>query len=59
MVQCDKLARSLNPNNNEFANLKCEKILKSYPFAGHENYLIKYKEQWIIDIRAFLNTHGL
>lgn len=38
-----------------FANLKCEKSLKTYPLAGHENYLTKYKDQWISDIKKFLD----
>ncbi|MCX6351881.1 MAG: alpha/beta hydrolase, partial [Bacteroidetes bacterium] len=28
-----------------FANLNCKKELKTYPLAGHENYLIKYKQK--------------
>jgi alpha-beta hydrolase superfamily lysophospholipase len=37
-----------------FHNLKGEKQLKTYPLAGHENYLRKYKNQWVNDVRRFL-----
>jgi uncharacterized protein len=37
-----------------YSNLSCKKRLKIYPLAGHENYLIKYKEIWVDDIKAFL-----
>jgi uncharacterized protein len=38
-----------------FKNLKGKKTLKTYPLAGHENYLLKYKAQWGSDVRSFLN----
>lgn len=38
-----------------FTNLKGIKKLKTYPLAGHENYLTKYKAEWTNDIRLFVN----
>jgi uncharacterized protein len=32
-----------------YRNLSMKKTLISYPLAGHENYLIKYKSEWIKD----------
>lgn len=37
-----------------YANLNCNKELKTYPLAGHKNYWIKYKKQWIQDISNFM-----
>lgn len=37
-----------------FTNLKGEKYLKTYPKAGHENFLIKYKKKWRKDVEEFL-----
>ncbi len=37
-----------------YSNLTRKKQLKTYPLAGHENYLIKYKQQWTTDVEAFL-----
>jgi len=37
-----------------FKNLQGVKELKTYPLAGHENYLNKYKEHWINDVSYFL-----
>jgi alpha-beta hydrolase superfamily lysophospholipase len=37
-----------------YLNLKCKKTLKTYPFAGHENYLTTYKQKWLQDIQTFL-----
>ncbi|WP_233268434.1 alpha/beta hydrolase [Cellulophaga sp. L1A9] len=37
-----------------FKNLKGKKQLKLYPKTGHENYLIKNKEQWTKDVGSFL-----
>ncbi|GAB2818441.1 alpha/beta hydrolase [Ferruginibacter profundus] len=39
-----------------YVNLKCSKALKTYPLAGHENYLTHYKEQWIADVQSFLTA---
>jgi uncharacterized protein len=38
-----------------FSNLHCKKQLKTYPLAGHEDYLLKYKQQWITDIGVFMD----
>lgn len=39
-----------------FNNLKGNKVLKTYQNAGHENYLIKHKTEWVIDVTTFLST---
>lgn len=39
-----------------FANLKGRKVLKVYPTAGHENYLIQYKAEWTEDVAQFIAT---
>lgn len=40
-----------------FQNLKGKKSLKTYSQAGHENYLKKYKSEWIRDINEFLEQN--
>lgn len=40
--------------NEIFKNLKGKKQLELYSKAGHENYLIKYNEQWTNNVSAFL-----
>jgi pimeloyl-ACP methyl ester carboxylesterase len=40
--------------NEIYKNLKGYKQLKTYPLAAHENYLVKYKQQWINDVQGFL-----
>ena len=37
-----------------FANIKAEKQLRTYPLAGHENYMNKYEQEWRKDIISFL-----
>jgi uncharacterized protein len=37
-----------------FQNLNGHKTLKTYPQAGHENYLKNYKSKWISDVGDFL-----
>jgi hypothetical protein len=37
-----------------YSNLNCKKDLKTFPLAGHENYLTQYKEQWFADVQEFL-----
>src|ERR1035437_523159 len=44
--------------NDIFLNLNCEKELKIYHLAGHENYLTKYKQQWTNDIYEFIERKG-
>lgn len=38
-----------------YQNLQGEKDLITYPNAGHENYLLQYKEEWIGDVEVFLS----
>lgn len=40
-----------------YTNLKGPKTLKAYPQAGHENYLVKYKEEWLLDTQTFLDAN--
>ncbi|RXK83949.1 alpha/beta fold hydrolase [Filimonas effusa] len=37
-----------------YANLQGEKRLCTYPLAGHENYLKKYRQAWTNDVTLFL-----
>lgn len=37
-----------------YKNLNGTKELKTYELAGHENYLLRYKEQWAKDLSEFL-----
>jgi esterase/lipase len=39
-----------------YSNLDCKKKLRTYPLAGHENYLVKYKKEWLSDVTTFLNS---
>lgn len=47
---------SLNETQEIYTNLKGKKTLKMYPLAGHENYLIRYKQEWIEDVSRFMET---
>jgi alpha-beta hydrolase superfamily lysophospholipase len=38
-----------------FANAKGEKRLKTFPLAGHENYLTKYRNEWTKEVLDFLS----
>lgn len=38
-----------------YQNLKGPKTLAVYPMAGHENYLLKYKQEWTNDVSRFLH----
>ncbi|GAB3503711.1 alpha/beta hydrolase [Emticicia fontis] len=40
-----------------FANIQGKKQLKTYPLAGHENYLNKYEHEWKTDVLLFLDAH--
>jgi uncharacterized protein len=40
-----------------YKNLASKKVLKTYKNAGHENYLIKYKSEWIADVDSFLRAN--
>lgn len=39
-----------------YATLKGQKMLRTYPLAGHENYLHKYRNAWVNDMQTFLNN---
>jgi uncharacterized protein len=39
-----------------FQNLNGRKTLVTYPLAGHENYLLLYKEKWTNDVKNFLQS---
>lgn len=39
-----------------FNSLQGEKTLETYPTAGHENYLNKYRDKWVRDITFFLQA---
>ena len=47
---------SLQETELIFSNLAGQKELKIYPEAGHENYLTKYEEEWVQDVKSFLQT---
>lgn len=36
-----------------FGNLQGNKQLKTFPLAGHENYLLKYRNEWVKEIEQF------
>ena len=40
-----------------FAHLAGPKKLVTYPLAGHENYLTKYRAQWTTDVAQFLSAY--
>lgn len=40
--------------DNIYENLSGRKTLKTYPLAGHENYLVKYRIEWSEDVVRFL-----
>lgn len=48
---------SHDETNRIFKNLSGEKELKTYPSAGHENYLLKYRQEWTKDVQDFLASH--
>lgn len=39
-----------------YTNLKGKKQLRVYPLAAHENYLHRYKDQWLQDVDSFLKN---
>ncbi|MNX05278.1 2-succinyl-6-hydroxy-2,4-cyclohexadiene-1-carboxylate synthase [compost metagenome] len=47
---------SRNEINEIFNNLKGIKTLRTYPLAGHDNYLTQYKTEWTQDISLFLKA---
>jgi alpha-beta hydrolase superfamily lysophospholipase len=44
--------------NEIYANLKGSKTLKTYRLAGHENYLLKCRNEWINDVKQFLSRRN-
>ncbi len=50
----DKVSRQ--ETDEIYGNFQGYKQLKIYPLAAHENYLRKYKKEWVADVTAFLNT---
>lgn len=54
-----ELDKNVSPQEIDeiYTNLPGAKTLRIYPFAGHENYLIKYKNDWVNDITSFLKSH--
>lgn len=50
--QDDKVSR--REIDEIFKGLQGKKILKTYPLAGHENYLKKYRQEWTKDVEGFL-----
>lgn len=46
---------SMNEIKRIYNNLKGVKKLGTYPLAGHENYLKKYKNEWEHDISSFIS----
>ena len=47
---------SIEEVNKIYGNLQGRKALKIYQNAGHENYLNKYKREWTIDVRSFIDS---
>ncbi len=39
-----------------YSNLNGNKTLVTFPLAGHENYLIQYKQQWLDKLNEFIIT---
>jgi uncharacterized protein len=37
-----------------FENLKGKKILKTFELSGHENYLLKYQDDWVRSVSGFI-----
>lgn len=42
--------------NAIFQNLRGKKALITYPLAGHENYLVHYREEWANNVKSFLQN---
>lgn len=51
--------KDLNVSRNEideiFEHLNGEKYLTTFPNAGHENYLLKYRKEWVEKVHNFLS----
>ena len=63
-VKCPVLllygAKDLNVSREEiddmYENFKGQKSLKIFPDAGHENYLLKYSDEWRSYVQSFFGT---
>ncbi len=42
-----------------YLRLPGKKLLRTYPEAGHENYLLKHRREWTRDVHEFLFAPGL
>lgn len=42
--------------NEVYNNLRGEKKIVTFPLAGHENYLLKYKKEWVTEVALFLKS---
>ncbi len=40
-----------------YRNLNCRKVLKTYPLAGHADYFINYRKQWVGDVQQFMQMN--
>lgn len=47
---------SVKETKDIFTNLPGPKKLVTYPQAGHENFLTKYKDSWTAEVSGFLET---
>jgi dipeptidyl aminopeptidase/acylaminoacyl peptidase len=45
---------SMDETNQIFSNLNGPKKLVTFPNAAHENYLNKYKKEWLLAVTDFL-----
>jgi alpha-beta hydrolase superfamily lysophospholipase len=48
----EKVSRS--ETDKIYSNITGRKILKTFPLAAHENYLLKYKDEWTKQVNEFL-----
>jgi uncharacterized protein len=51
--QDDKVSRT--ETDAIFSRLSGPKRFRSYPLAGHENYLLQYRSEWTRDVQDFLS----
>ena len=49
---------SITETDAIFANLKGPKELRAFPLCGHEDYLPKYRDEWVSYVKSFLQTNG-
>lgn len=40
-----------------YANLQGPRQLVTYPLAAHENFLVKYRQEWMTDVKHFLTVY--